>query len=107
MQASQWATVRLVEDGGLRLVDVRVMFKWLPAHLPPPDGGESGMRPALAGDVDRLCAIAGDVHPMTRFYNDPGFPRDLQLSVRRPPLFADLTWTEQARVTDAILRFRC
>ena len=25
----------------------------------------------------------------------------------RLPLFADLTWTEQARVTDAILRFRC
>ena len=74
--ASQWATVRLVEDRGFRLVDIRVTFKWLPAHLPPPDGGESGVRPALAGDVDRLCAIARTVHMMTRFYNDPGFPRD-------------------------------
>ena len=34
------------------------------------------MRPARPGDIDRLCAIAGDVHRMTRFYNDPGFPRD-------------------------------
>ena len=60
LPASQWAAVSLVEDGGFRLVDVRVTFKWLPAHLPRPDGGESGVRPALAGDVDRLCAIAGD-----------------------------------------------
>ena len=73
--ASQWATVRLVEDSGFRLVDVRVMFKWLPTK-PPLADGERSVRPARAGDIDRLCAIAGDVHRMTRFYNDPGFPRD-------------------------------
>ena len=75
LPASQWATVRLVENGGFRLVDVRVTFKWLPTKSPPA-GGDSNVRPVQPGDVDRLCAIAGDIHRMTRFYNDPGFPRD-------------------------------
>ena len=73
--ASQWAAVRLVEDAGFRLVDVRVTHRWLPTK-PPPADGESSVRPARTGDIDRLCAIAGDVHQMTRFYNDPSFPRD-------------------------------
>ena len=75
LPASQWAAVRLVEAGRFRLVDVRVTFGWLPTKSPPA-GGDSNVRPVQPGDIDRLCAIAGNIHQMTRFYNDPGFPRD-------------------------------
>lgn len=67
-------TVRLAEECGFRLQDVRTT---LDRSLPAPPAGPlpAGMllRPAAAGDGDALRAIARTAYVLSRFYNDPCF----------------------------------
>lgn len=62
-------TALVVEDGGFRLMDVRV-------ELRRPAGAESaaGVRPVRDDDREPLRAIARSSHGVTRFYADPNFP---------------------------------
>jgi len=70
------ATIRLAEQTGFRLVDVRVE---LAARLEGgrargrPVGGVS-LRASEPADLDALKAIARTSHEATRFYADPNFP---------------------------------
>jgi dTDP-4-amino-4,6-dideoxy-D-galactose acyltransferase len=90
-------TVRLAEQRGYRLVDVKVTYEvglaaltrvipksQLPQPLQPPV-----MRIAVAEDVPALRAIALKSYRGTRFYNDPDFP-DAQCD----ELYA--TWIERS-----------
>jgi dTDP-4-amino-4,6-dideoxy-D-galactose acyltransferase len=61
---------RAAQDGGFRLVDVRV-------ELDRPSAGDEAVavRPARDDDLEPLRALAGRVHRgETRFYADQGFP---------------------------------
>jgi len=73
------ATWSAAADGGYRLVDVRVELvldrSWprLPVATPP-EGVT--LREATDGDLGALLPIAASVHTDSRFFADPGVPRD-------------------------------
>jgi GNAT superfamily N-acetyltransferase len=68
-------TVRLAEQHGYRLVDIRVTYEANPgeARRLATAAQKSGVRCAVAEDIGALRAIARSSHRATRFYNDPGF----------------------------------
>jgi dTDP-4-amino-4,6-dideoxy-D-galactose acyltransferase len=68
--SSEIATAHRTEDGGFRLMDVRVELE--------ADAVASGadVRAARDEDVPTLRTIARTNHADTRFYADPRFPRD-------------------------------
>ena len=72
--ADDASTARAAEDRGFHLADVRVTLGWPAAPLD--SAPADGIRPAREEDLDELAAIAGSSHTDSRFYFDPGFPRD-------------------------------
>jgi dTDP-4-amino-4,6-dideoxy-D-galactose acyltransferase len=57
------------EEGGFRLMDVRVELRREPERI-----DVDGVREARPGDSESLRAIARASHGVTRFYADPQFP---------------------------------
>lgn len=72
-------TVRLAEDTGFRLVDIRTTLERQLDGARPVQGatGEGIIRGCAPGDIPPLRLIAGAAHRESRFYNDPNFPREL------------------------------
>jgi len=75
---SDAATVRLAEDNGFHLVDVRVTLDTRLGiqHPVPPDSEPESVRPWRASDCSALKAIARTAHVDSRFYTDPFFPSE-------------------------------
>jgi dTDP-4-amino-4,6-dideoxy-D-galactose acyltransferase len=70
-------TLRIAENNGFRLVDVRVT---LAARLLPSHGGTwegQGVREVEVADMPVIREIAAQSHTDSRFYRDVRFPRDL------------------------------
>ena len=71
-------TIRLAEDNGFRLVDIRMTLQCRIAdwHAHPSNGqlSEGCVRPMISSDVPVLQAIARRSHTDTRFYFDGRFP---------------------------------
>lgn len=67
-------TIRLAEATAFRLVDIRLTFEWRD-RAPGPVPESVVVRPAHAGDLAELEAIAGTIHQDARFYVDPRFTR--------------------------------
>ncbi len=72
------ATIRLAQQRGYGLTDVRMMYtcpmrEWKPAL---PDSQLRTVRPATAADLPALKAMARVAHRNTRFYRDPHFSRE-------------------------------
>lgn len=75
VEADDPITATLLEDGGFRLVDVRVTLAR--AVTPgPPSGVPIRIRGYRPSDRDVLLAQAGANHTDTRFWADPRFPRE-------------------------------
>jgi dTDP-4-amino-4,6-dideoxy-D-galactose acyltransferase len=75
----QTAAVRAVEEGLFHLVDVRVtLHRPVDRSVPGPDHpiAGAGLRVADEPDIPVLESIAAVSHIDSRFYADPGFPRD-------------------------------
>jgi len=70
--SSDAESAHVAEDGGFRLMDLRVELRR------PTAGDETTgeLRPAGAADGDALRAIARASHGVTRLYADPHFPDD-------------------------------
>jgi dTDP-4-amino-4,6-dideoxy-D-galactose acyltransferase len=73
-------TTRLAEQNGFHLVDIRIT---LDCAVPGPGDVSQALpaslvavRPARSGDRAALRLIASQSHRDSRFYYDPGFPRD-------------------------------
>jgi dTDP-4-amino-4,6-dideoxy-D-galactose acyltransferase len=90
-------TCRVAMDHGFRLVDVRLTLA-REGPVPPPPPPPRPVRPAVAGDLPALEAVAASVHTDTRFFADP------RLAPRAPALYriwiaksvqgeADAVWT--------------
>jgi dTDP-4-amino-4,6-dideoxy-D-galactose acyltransferase len=73
--ADDGATIRAAEDRGFHLMDLRVTLSW-PAARPAENAAPVQIRPAREEDLPALEAIAGSSHSDSRFYFDPGFPRE-------------------------------
>lgn len=71
-------TIRLAEDNGFRLVDIRVTLQCRTADWQPravvSRPSEGCVRPMIPSDVPALQAIARKSHTDTRFYFDGHFP---------------------------------
>jgi ribosomal protein S18 acetylase RimI-like enzyme len=74
-RAEDAATVRVAEDRGYHLVDLRTTLRWQPGKEAAEAAGRA--RPARPADVPALEAISRECYRESRFYNDPGFPRPL------------------------------
>jgi dTDP-4-amino-4,6-dideoxy-D-galactose acyltransferase len=72
-------TVRIAEDSGFRLVDIRMTLERHLEGTRPVQGiaGEGIIRACRPGDIPPLRSIAEVAHRDSRFYNDPNFPREL------------------------------
>jgi dTDP-4-amino-4,6-dideoxy-D-galactose acyltransferase len=68
-------TRRVASERGFRRVDERIRLVHSLADLAP-SGSPVEIREAQEGDVDRLTEIASVSHTDSRFFADPGFPRD-------------------------------
>ncbi len=69
------ATAALAEERGFRLTDLRVTLRATGA--PPGDGCDlQDIRLCRPEDIDDLRAIARGSYSDSRFYADPGFPRE-------------------------------
>jgi ribosomal protein S18 acetylase RimI-like enzyme len=66
------STIRIAEESGFHLVDVRITFE-RPLDNPPPLPGH--VRKAEPADLPALQRIARSSFSGTRFYNDPHFDR--------------------------------
>ena len=87
--ADDLATLRLAEQHGFRLTDVRLTYATkLAPRVPAPAAGRA-IRPARPDDVPRLRAIAAESHRVSRFYADGGFDR-----ARCDEMYA--TWIEKS-----------
>jgi dTDP-4-amino-4,6-dideoxy-D-galactose acyltransferase len=75
--AGDAASVRLAEDAGFRLVDVRMTLEHELRGLPEegPESGSARVRLFQPSDIARLRQIARSSHTGTRFFRDPGFSR--------------------------------
>lgn len=74
-------TVRSAEDCGFRLVDVRVTLRHSLHSIPKGDSTASAASDhpiflASSEDAAALADLVGDSFQHSRFYFDPGFPRD-------------------------------
>jgi GNAT superfamily N-acetyltransferase len=69
--ASDAETVRVLEDSGFGLKDIRLTL----IHKAPASSAAAGIRPVEAADVPALRHIARESHHDTRFYCDTNFPR--------------------------------
>lgn len=90
-------TAHLAEDGGFRLMDVRV-------ELRRGAGREQidGIREAREDDTEPLRAIARSSHGITRFYADPGFPNERCDDLYDTWITRSLGgWAQQVLVADA------
>lgn len=85
------ATTRAVEDAGFHLADIRVTLERSSTESAPPP---PGLRLATEADIPELAAMAAAHHTLSRFYFDPGFPRE-----RCGALYAD--WIEKSCRGDA------
>jgi dTDP-4-amino-4,6-dideoxy-D-galactose acyltransferase len=67
-------TVRLSEDAGFRLIDIRLTFRH--SHPQQAAAGEESirLRPAMPGDLPTLQALARTGFRDSRYYYDPCFP---------------------------------
>jgi len=82
------STIRIAEQSGFHLVDVRTTFERSLDNLPPlPDR----VRKAQPDDLPALTRIAASSFSGTRFYNDPHFDK-----ARCDELY--VRWTEQSMV---------
>jgi dTDP-4-amino-4,6-dideoxy-D-galactose acyltransferase len=71
------ATMRLAEDNGFRLVDIRVTLVCdMPARQSAAANGGIVMRMARTDDTGALESIARGGYEATRFHFDKNFPRD-------------------------------
>ncbi len=89
--ATDAQTLRLAEDSGFNLVDIRMtLARRIKAEEPLPDAPASSLiRPALPSDLESLRAIARCSHRDSRFYFDTRFP------VEKCDLLYD-TWLEKS-----------
>lgn len=85
--AADTTSVRVAEDAGFRLTDLRVTRVLEP--LPSPSGKLEGIRPARPEDIPALRAIARVSHGDARFFHDPKLPPE-----RCAALYE--TWIERA-----------
>jgi len=69
------AGIRLAQEAGYRRIETRVTLE-RENRAPDEAPDEGRVRPFSAGDLPRLREIARTRHTATRFYRDPGFPRD-------------------------------
>lgn len=69
-------TVKLAEDNGFRLVDMRVTLEKQLNGMPVAEKGtcQGIVRPCTLDDISALRAIARVSHRDSRFYYDPNFP---------------------------------
>lgn len=81
------ASVRVAEDGGFHLVDVRLTLEWRAGAAT----GDSGvpLRLATEADLPALRDIARESHTDSRFFHDPRFDRS-----RAAALYE--TWIERS-----------
>ena len=93
-------TIRLLENNRFRFQDIRLTMT---RHGLPEDATtkkrEHGIRPARAPEIKALREIARVSHTGSRFYHDPGFPRE-----RCAALYE--TWIERSfsgEYADAVL----
>lgn len=84
-------TTRAVEDAGFHLADIRVT---LDQSLTGPASSSGALRLAAEADIPELTALAAGQHTLSRFYFDPGFPRE-----RCGALYS--TWIEKSCRGDA------
>ena len=94
-------SVRLAEQNGFNLVDIRMTFErhLSDMHAITAEGlPEVSIRPSQSDDLPYLRAIARDIYHDTRFYYDPHFPKD-----RADALY--VTWIEKSckRYADEVL----
>jgi dTDP-4-amino-4,6-dideoxy-D-galactose acyltransferase len=68
-------TARIASERGFRHVDDRIRLTHSLDRLDGP-ASTAEIRDARRGDVDRLAEIASVSHTDSRFFADPGFPRD-------------------------------
>jgi GNAT superfamily N-acetyltransferase len=71
--AADPATTLLAEDHGFRMMDVRVTFEHSLEEPPKPS---QPLRVASREELESLLPLARQSFGDTRFYADPGFPRD-------------------------------
>lgn len=73
--ADHTASIRVAEDHGYRLMDLRTTWRWQPGT----EAAKASVlaRPARPEVGPALEAISRECYHDTRFYNDPGFPRPL------------------------------
>ncbi len=68
-------SIEIAEDAGFRCMDVRVTRERSLEHRSLED--VVGAQPYREEDLHALQAIARSSHGATRFYHDPGFPREM------------------------------
>ena len=84
--AEDGESVRTAEENGFHLTDIRITLeRTISAPVPMP----VSVRVATEPDINEVSAIARSNHSDTRFYFDPGFPRE-----RCDALYA--TWAEKS-----------
>lgn len=72
---SDMTTIRVAEDSGFRLVDIRITLDRKICAIPSPWQPETpSIRLAHAADIPLLRPIAAVNHTDSRFYQDGGFP---------------------------------
>lgn len=93
--ANDGESIRAAEANRFGLTDVRITLE-RPTGSPMPL--TDGIRPSRESDVEQIAAIARTNHTDSRFYYDPGFPRE-----RCDALYA--TWAEKSchGYADAVL----
>lgn len=91
------ATVRAAEAHGFHLTDVRMTYERRPAATTPL-GPDLVLRDAIPGDLPRLRALAAAHHTESRFYADPGFPRE-----RCDALYANWMENSTKGLADAVV----
>lgn len=77
LESDHDASVRVAEEHGFHLVDVRVTLRWRSGDAPlagPPPGVR--VRRGVAEDFAALEATARTSYERTRYYQDPRYPRD-------------------------------
>lgn len=73
--AGDTATIRVAEDHGYRLMDLRTTLRWMPQT--EATAAPAATRPARPEDLPALEAISRECYHDTRFCSDPRFPRPL------------------------------
>jgi dTDP-4-amino-4,6-dideoxy-D-galactose acyltransferase len=77
LESDDDASVRVAEEHGFHLVDVRVTLRWRASEAPlagPPTG--VSVRRGVPDDFRALEATARTIYDRTRYYHDPRYPKD-------------------------------